>query len=188
MTETDIHFYVLGVFVLVLPPFFTLPAPPSPAAAAAAVQVVFMTTDGFLGKEGKRNEERLVHNAVQAVRDGANDLALQLRVKDAGEARACRRLLCCTRTVTVCPSRRKEGGGGGEERGGEPGRRNCCERFVGRVRGPTNFGFCSWRYVGPTYIQQERAACRALPCCRRAISASKLTTSLGWRRSRRALD
>lgn len=45
-----------------------------------------MTTDGFLGEEGKRNEDRLVDNAVGAVRDGANDLAIQLRVKDAGEA------------------------------------------------------------------------------------------------------
>lgn len=54
---------------------------PSPAA-----QVVFITTDGFLGEQGKRNEDRLVDNAVRVVRDGANDLAIQLRVKDAGSS------------------------------------------------------------------------------------------------------
>ncbi len=47
--------------------------------------MVFITTDGFLGEQGKKAEERLVDNAVRAVRDGANDLAIQLGVKDAGE-------------------------------------------------------------------------------------------------------
>lgn len=47
--------------------------------------MVFITTDGFLGDQGKKNEECLVDNAVRMVREGANDLALQLRVKDAGK-------------------------------------------------------------------------------------------------------
>eukprot|EP00904_Undaria_pinnatifida_P013309 jgi/Undpi1/9108/HiC_scaffold_26.g11566.m1 len=48
-----------------------------------AVPVIFVTTDTFLGKEGQATEDRLVENAVGMVRDGANDLAIQLRVKDA---------------------------------------------------------------------------------------------------------
>lgn len=55
-------------------------------------QVVFITTDGFLNDRGKRNEERLVDNAVRVVREGGNDLAIQLRVKDAGKTRKDRSL------------------------------------------------------------------------------------------------
>ncbi|CAM9244000.1 unnamed protein product, partial [Ectocarpus sp. 12 AP-2014] len=51
---------------------------------ARSTQLVVITNDRFLGAEGKKNEERLVDNAVRMVRDGANDLAIQLRVKDAG--------------------------------------------------------------------------------------------------------
>lgn len=49
------------------------------------VQVIFITTDGFLGAEGKVREDLLVENAAGMVRDGANDLAIQFRVRDAGE-------------------------------------------------------------------------------------------------------
>lgn len=48
------------------------------------MKVIFVTTDVFLGKEGEATEDRLVENAVGMVRDGANDLAIQIRVKDAG--------------------------------------------------------------------------------------------------------
>lgn len=54
--------------------------------------MVFITTDGFLGDEGTRNEERLVDNAVRVVREGANDLAIQLRVKNAGKTQKKRSL------------------------------------------------------------------------------------------------
>lgn len=49
------------------------------------MQVIFVTTDDFLGKEGEAREDRLVENAVGMVRDGKSHLAIQLRVKDAGE-------------------------------------------------------------------------------------------------------
>lgn len=48
--------------------------------------MIFITTDTFLGAEGKDREDQIVENAVATVGDGANDLAIQLRVKTAGEA------------------------------------------------------------------------------------------------------
>eukprot|EP00903_Cladosiphon_okamuranus_P017572 g16185.t1 len=62
---------------------WTFPTSDVAKAQSVDIPMVIITTDGFLGEEGKRNEERLVDNAVRAVRDGANDLAIQLRVKDA---------------------------------------------------------------------------------------------------------
>lgn len=49
-----------------------------------------MTADSFLGEEGNLREVRLVENAMRMVRDGSNDMALQLRLKDVGER--CREL------------------------------------------------------------------------------------------------
>ena len=46
---------------------------------------MIVTTDNFLGPEGVATEDRLAENATTLVREGANDLAMQLRVKDAGE-------------------------------------------------------------------------------------------------------
>ncbi|CAM9163702.1 unnamed protein product [Pylaiella littoralis] len=62
---------------------WTHPCGDEAKAQSLDVPVVFITTDGFLGDEGTRNEERLVDNAVRVVREGANDLAIQLRVKNA---------------------------------------------------------------------------------------------------------
>lgn len=52
---------------------------------SAPVQVIFITTDTFLGPAGTAIEDRLVENAVARVRGGGNHLAIQLRVKDAGK-------------------------------------------------------------------------------------------------------
>lgn len=44
-----------------------------------------MTTDTFLGPEGEAIEDRLAENALASVRSGVNNLAMQLRVRDAGD-------------------------------------------------------------------------------------------------------
>lgn len=62
---------------------------------------MFVTTDDFLGKEGQATEDRLVENAVGMVRDGANDLAIQLRVKDAGKRSQPRDAVGANRTACV---------------------------------------------------------------------------------------
>lgn len=51
----------------------------------AAAQVVFVTTDTFLGEDGAAREVGLVDRACSMVRDGTSDLALRIKVKDAGE-------------------------------------------------------------------------------------------------------
>ncbi|CAB1111999.1 unnamed protein product [Ectocarpus sp. CCAP 1310/34] len=63
---------------------WTFPCSEEARAQSVDIPLVVITNDGFLGAEGKKNEERLVDNAVRMVRDGANDLTIQLRVKDAG--------------------------------------------------------------------------------------------------------
>ncbi|CAM9341336.1 unnamed protein product [Ectocarpus fasciculatus] len=63
---------------------WTFPCSEEARAQGVDIPLVVMTNDNFLGSEGKKNEERLVNNAVRMVRDGANDLTIQLRVKDAG--------------------------------------------------------------------------------------------------------
>ncbi|CAM9231779.1 unnamed protein product [Ectocarpus sp. 13 AM-2016] len=63
---------------------WTFPCSEEARAQSIDIPLVVITNDGFLGAEGKKSEERLVDNAVRMVRDGANDLAIQLRVKDAG--------------------------------------------------------------------------------------------------------
>lgn len=47
-----------------------------------------MTTETFLGAEGTAREDHITHNAISTVRDGSNDLAMQLRVKDVGKIEA----------------------------------------------------------------------------------------------------
>lgn len=54
-----------------------------------ARQLVVVTTDTFLGVEGVAREARLVDNTACAVREGENDLVLQIRIKDSGEKSNC---------------------------------------------------------------------------------------------------
>lgn len=46
---------------------------------------MIVTTDTFLGPEGEDREDRLAEKAAASVRAGINDLAMQLRVRDAGD-------------------------------------------------------------------------------------------------------
>lgn len=58
-----------------------------------------MTTDTFLAEEATAKEDRIIHHAVSTVKDDANDLAMQLRVKDVGKETLCGRCSVSGRVV-----------------------------------------------------------------------------------------
>ncbi|CAM9150551.1 unnamed protein product [Scytosiphon promiscuus] len=72
-----------GYSMAVIMDAWTYPTSDEARAQSIDIPVMFITNDGFLGEEGKKIEEGLTDAAVRMVREGANDLAIQLRLKDA---------------------------------------------------------------------------------------------------------
>ncbi|CAM9457447.1 unnamed protein product [Ascophyllum nodosum] len=62
---------------------WTFPLSDEAQKQSVSIPMMIVTTDNFLGPEGVATEDRLAENATTLVREGANDLAMQLRVKDA---------------------------------------------------------------------------------------------------------